>query len=622
MKQYNVALKEGVDYDGFWNDMESDTDGGKLYIPNRAVEFTNERPASLRQCWYLLTDEEAELLRQDDRVYCVEIPPEFRDDIFIGHVATQTGNFTKTTSDSGVFINWGLIRSSNSTNVYGTGTTTALNYEYTLDGTGVDIVIQDSGLEVGHPEFQDALGNSRVQQIDWGAYSGGGFTQNANHYRDFDGHGTHVAGTAAGKTYGWAKNARIYSVKLNGLEGSGDENTGIIYTQAFDCIKNWHASKAGSRPTVVNMSWGFYTNYVGVSSVTYRGVTYSDATTTGNSTYRSNTYGIKSTGTLNAKVSSVDVDVQELLAAGVVVCVAAGNRSYKVDVSAGIDYNNSILSTSGATYFYHRGSSPNIETAISVGNADSTVNSSTLDQKSTSSETGPGVHIFAPGTDIMSATSTTNEFGGQSYYLNAAYRQCNISGTSMASPQVAGVCALILQLNPSYTPAQVKTALLAQATATIYTSGLSNDWTNSRSLLGSNQSFLYANYQSAATTTTSTSTTTTTTAAPTTTTTTSAPTTTTTSAPTTTTTSTSTTTTTTTLAPIPIVTTCTEYMCKANRGGYVYWTDCSSTKPAGVMINSGKTKTITSLTYPTQERGAGIRITELSSVDTVVYISQ
>jgi hypothetical protein len=220
----------------------------------------------------------------------------------------------------------------------------------------------------------------------------------------------------------------------------------------------------------------------------------------------------------------------------------------------------------------------------------------------------------------MSATSTTNRFGGQSYYLNATYRQCNISGTSMASPQVAGVCALILQLNPSYTPAQVKSALLAQATATIYTSGLSNDWSNSRSLLGSNQSFLYANYQSAATTTTTTTapTTTTTTAAPTTTTTTAAPTTTTTTAAPTTTT----TTTTTTAAPIAIVTTCTEYMCRANKGGYIYWTDCGSKKPAGVMINSGKTKTITSLTYPTQEGGAGIRITELSSTETVVYISQ
>jgi hypothetical protein len=64
MREYNVILKEGIDYDGFWNDIESDTDGGKLYIPNRKVEFTNERPGSLRQCWYLLTDEEAEQTKE------------------------------------------------------------------------------------------------------------------------------------------------------------------------------------------------------------------------------------------------------------------------------------------------------------------------------------------------------------------------------------------------------------------------------------------------------------------------------------------------------------------------------------------------------------------------------
>ena len=131
MREYNVALKKGVDYDEFWNDMESDTDGGKLYIPNRAVEFTNERPASLRQCWYLLTDEEAEILRNDERVYCVEIPPEFRDDVIIAHAATQTGDFTKVTTSAGSYLNWGLIRASNPTSVYGIGTTTVLNYDYT-----------------------------------------------------------------------------------------------------------------------------------------------------------------------------------------------------------------------------------------------------------------------------------------------------------------------------------------------------------------------------------------------------------------------------------------------------------------------------------------------------------
>jgi hypothetical protein len=116
MKEYNVILKRGVDYDSFWNDIESDTDGGKLYIPNREVQFTNERPTSLRQCWYLLTDEEAELVRGDDRVLGVEIPPEHRTDIQIGLNRVQRGRFEKVISSTGDFLNYGLVRSNYETN--------------------------------------------------------------------------------------------------------------------------------------------------------------------------------------------------------------------------------------------------------------------------------------------------------------------------------------------------------------------------------------------------------------------------------------------------------------------------------------------------------------------------
>jgi subtilisin family serine protease len=592
MKQYNVALKEGIDYDGFWNDMESETDG-LLYIPNRRIEFTNERPASLRQCWYLLTDEEAELLRNDERVYCVEIPPEFRTDIVMMPTATQTGDFTKTTSDSGAFLNWGLIRSSNSTNVYGTGTAIGLNYTYTLDGTGVDVVTQDSGLQIDHPEFTDASGNTRVQQIDWGSYSGGAFTQNANHYRDLDGHGTHCAGIACGKTYGWAKNARVYSQKLEGLEtASGTDGTGISITYAFDAIKTWHASKAGARPTVVNMSWGYGYGYNTVTSLNYRGTSYTDASTTGNASYRYSTYGLNSssgspnsTYILNYRVSSVDVDVEELITAGVIVCIAAGNRGTKIDVSGGTDYNNFVVTDTG-TFYYQRGSSPYSDNALMVGSLDSTVYDVTNDQRATYSETGPGVSIWAPGTDIMSACSNTNSKSGQSYYANASYKQCNISGTSMATPQVAGVAALVLQLNPTYTPAQIRTSLLATAGSPLYTTSLTNDYSNTRSLLGSAQKILYANYNLTTTTTTTTSTTSTTS--------------TTTAAPTTT--------TTTTAAPIP----CTTYKCSSNRGGYLYWTDCQTGARAHSLINGGKTKFISSRSYPTQEKGAKITIDEVS----------
>jgi|LauGreDrversion4_2_1035121.scaffolds.fasta_scaffold20468_2 subtilisin family serine protease len=497
MREYNVILRKGVDYDEFWNDIESDTDGGKLYIPNRKVEFTNERAASLRQCWYLLTDEEAEKLKLDDRVFDVEIPPEYRDDIQIGLRAIQTGDFTKTTSDSGVYLNWGMIRCNSTTNVYGSGTTTNLNYNYTLTGEGVDIVIQDSGIEVNHPEFLDEFGNNRVQQIDWSGYQfPATFTQNANHYRDYDGHGTHVASTAAGLTYGWAKKARIYSQKLSGLEGSGDSGTGISATYAFDAIKAWHNNKAGSRPTVVNMSWGYYTTFATLTEINYRGTSYT-GTSIDTNAERINNFGLMTAASSvsNIRISSVDTDIQEMIDAGIVVCIAAGNRSHKIDVPSGTDYNNYYNDGSGATY-YHRGSSPYDDEAFMVGNIDSTVYDTNNDQKSTSSETGPGVTIYAPGTNIMGACSTINAFTDEPYYLNSSYRQMNISGTSMASPQVAGVCALFLEANPRLTPAQLKSAILANAGTAIYDTGVNNDWTNYRSLKGGTLKVLYNKFNS------------------------------------------------------------------------------------------------------------------------------
>ena len=82
--------------------------------------------------------------------------------------------------------------------------------------------------------------------------------------------------TVAGKTFGWAKNADIYAMKLAGLEGANDSGTGISITNCFNALKDWHTKKNNpsdpaytGRPTVVNMSFGFITEVTRVSDTMY-----------------------------------------------------------------------------------------------------------------------------------------------------------------------------------------------------------------------------------------------------------------------------------------------------------------------------------------------------------------
>lgn len=505
-KEYIVSLEKNVNYDEVWHDIES-SNSNCAFTPDRAVDIVNERPASLRNCHYALTDEEAALLRNDPRVLAVEIPPEQNPNIIIGRRFDQAGDFDKTTSDSGSYINWGIRRCIDIQNPYGTGSTVEGDYSYWNDGTGVDVVIQDSGIQVDHPEFNNSLGVSRVQQINWATVSGLPFTQSASFYTDTSGHGTHVAGIAAGLTYGWARNANIYSVKVDGL-GTG----GISVTYCFDCIKIWHQNKTANpgtgykRPTVVNMSWGYSGFYNTVSSVYYQGVTYTDSNTTGNATYRYNTYGIKPISAsaygynylLPVRIASVDVDVEEMIDAGIHVCIAAGNDQYYVCNPSDTNYQNYMVTSPSGTIYFHRGMSPHSPNANIVGSIDTTVYSATEEYKATYSNQGPGVNIWAPGTSIMSACSNTNQFGAgaQPYYLNASFKQTNISGTSMASPQICGLSALYLQRNPGASVAEVKAYLEEQAgqSARLYTTGQNFDYTNTRSLMGSPNRLAYWQY--------------------------------------------------------------------------------------------------------------------------------
>jgi len=468
-KEYIVSLKKDVDYAQFNQEMIASTGSGD--IPNRSVDVADPRPGSKRNTHYALSEAEVADLKNDPRVEDVALPPDQDDSVEIGTTARFSGTFYKGTSDSGQYIDWGKRRHSIKEETELWYPSLVGSYDYSLDGTGVDVVIQDSGIQPDHPEFNDANGVSRTNLINWYTASGLSGFQSSNHYRDRDGHGTHVAGTAAGNTFGWAKNAAIYSVKVNGLEGSGDSGTGISISNCFDVIKLWHRNKpinpitGAKRPTIVNMSWGYSTGGTGIQSVVYRGTTYNSSNdpsfSSSPNTHMRDTYGIYPyyagfTYRLPVRITSVDTDIQELIDEGVHITIAAGNNSFKVDVPAGDDYNNRV-SISGQTKYYHRGSSPYDTEAFMVGSLLS--ENSIDDRKVGFSTTGPGVDIYAAGDEITSATSNTNKFADAPYWGNSSYRQCNINGTSMAAPQVCGVGAMYLQANPMLTPAQLNTII-------------------------------------------------------------------------------------------------------------------------------------------------------------------
>jgi subtilisin family serine protease len=110
-------------------------------------------------------------------------------------------------------------------------------FTYTSTGSGVTIYIIDTGIRFSHQQF-GGRATSGVDKIDGGSAD------------DCNGHGTHVAGTTAGSTYGVAKAASLVAVRVLGCNGSG-ATSGVI--AGVDWVTGNH--QAG-QPAVANMSLG------------------------------------------------------------------------------------------------------------------------------------------------------------------------------------------------------------------------------------------------------------------------------------------------------------------------------------------------------------------------------
>lgn len=291
-----------------------------------------------------MTPEQARSLSEDPRVEFVE------EDGYVSIASTQTA------------APWNLDR------IDQRNLPLSTTYDYSQDGSGANVYILDTGINASHVEFGGRASVATDVLADG---------QNGN---DCNGHGTHVAGIVGASTYGVAKGASLYGVRVLPCNGQG---------QISDLIKgiDWVTANR-INPAVANIS----ITGAGSSSVLE-----------------------------NAIAASV--------ASGVTYTIAAGN--------SGSDACN-----------YTPARTPSAITVGATGSAD---------DRASWSNFGPCVDVYAPGVGL---TST---------WIGSNTATKGASGTSMASPMVAGVAALYLSANRNATPAAVQQYIVGSATSGLIT---------------------------------------------------------------------------------------------------------------------------------------------------------
>ncbi|KAK4506739.1 hypothetical protein PRZ48_000472 [Zasmidium cellare] len=224
---------------------------------------------------------------------------------------------------------WGLQRISTSSSFAGSPQDMDYTYTYTSNnlGEGSDVYIIDTGIYTSHNVF-----NGRASML-WSF---------DNDLSDKDGHGTHVAGTAAGSILGVASNANIHGIKALDADGGGWSSNVVA---AIDYVINRHDARSKHPSPQTPFSGSVISMSLATSS----------------------------------PVSAITAAVEAATAHGIHTIVAAGN--------SGTDACTSSPASSGGTH----GQALTIG-AIDISNAPASFSNS-----------GPCVDLYAPGVDIVSS---------------------------------------------------------------------------------------------------------------------------------------------------------------------------------------------------------------------------
>lgn len=302
---------------------------------------------------------------------------------------------------------------------------TAQNGGLPVSGKGIGVLINDSGVDGTHDDHK--LGNNLVQNVlgstnlnSYSALLPITYLENQPNTDSNSGHGTHCAGTVGGNG---AKSAGKYEGVAPGAHLLGYGSGGVLFI--LDAVGGLdyaltHQFEYNIR--VINNSWG-------------------------------------TSGPFNPE-HPVNIATKRLYDRGIINVFAAGNDGPGADTHNPYAIAPWVISVAAGDKYGR------LASFSSRGVKDQTF-SFTIDGESWVAENQPTV--TAPGVDVVS-TRAVAPLGAlaaeQDAELDPAHAPyySHMSGTSMASPHVAGIVALMLEANPALSPAEVREVLQLTAT--------------------------------------------------------------------------------------------------------------------------------------------------------------